>query len=621
MTNNLMYFAILLPALISLLAFGTRKLGKACAATALLGAVVNLLVAIKLFMAPATSVHVPWTSWGLDFTLRLYSFSGFIVLAVAGFALAITLYSLPFMAKRNYPGLYYFLVLLSVALVNGAVLADNLILLLFFWEGLLLTVYGLIAIGRPGAWKSALKALVLVGISGVCLMVGIALTGHYAGTMTISKIHLTLTAAGPTLAFLLLAIGATAEAGALPFHSWIPDAAVDAPLPFMALMPAALEKLLGIYLLARITLDMFVLTPASWCSTLLMTLGAVTILIAVMMALIQKDYKRLLSYHAISQVGYMILGIGTAVPAGIVGGLFHMINHAMYKSGLFLSGGSVERQAGTTDLAKLGGLARQMPITFFCFFITACSISGVPPFNGFFSKELVYDGALERGGIFYAAALLGSFLTAASFLKLGHSAYFGKISEANKGVKEAPWAMLLPMLTIAGFCIFFGLFNQVPLYKLIIPALTGSHYGAAHVEEIAKAHLVGWPASTLLVIGTLVVLALALLNHFIGVKRSGSGIGAADHIHYAPGLRQAYDAAEKGWFDPYELGMKLARFIAALTWGVDRFINWLSDGLLVGLAAMFSYIVRALHNGSLSVYIWWALAGLVLVIVFLVKVN
>ncbi|MCX7006085.1 MAG: proton-conducting transporter membrane subunit [Kiritimatiellaeota bacterium] len=611
--TKLMYFAILLPALISLLALGTRKLGKVCGATALLGAVVNLVVAIKLFMAPAHAVHIPWTSWGLDFTLRLYPFSAFIVLAAAGFALAITLYSLPFMAKREHSGLFYFQLLLSVAFANGAALADNLILLLFFWEGLLITLYGLIAIGRPGAWKSAMKALVLVGVSDVCMMFGIALAGHYAGTMQISKMHLVLTQTGPTLAFLFLIVGATAKAGALPFHSWIPDAAVDAPLPFMALMPAAFEKLLGIYFLARITLDIFALTPGSWCSTLLMTLGAITILIAVMMALIQKDYKRLLAYHAISQVGYMILGVGTAVPAGIVGGLFHMINHAMYKSGLFLTGGSVERQAGTTDLSKLGGIARQMPITFFCFFVTACSISGVPPFNGFISKELIYDGALERGGIFYAAALLGSFLTAASFLKLGHSAYFGKRSEENKNVKEAPWAMLLPMLTIAGFCILFGVYNQLPLHSLIQPIL-GEHRLEGH-------DFAGWHFSVMLVVGTLVVLALALLNHFIGVKRSGSGIGAADHIHYAPGLHQAYDAAEKGWFDPYELGMKLARFVGYITWGVDRFINWLSDGLAVGVTAMFSYLVRAFHTGSLSIYIWWAIAGVVLVIVLLVKVN
>jgi NADH-quinone oxidoreductase subunit L len=132
-----------------------------------------------------------------------------------------------------------------------------------------------------------------------------------------------------------------------------------------------------------------------------MVIGAITIILAVMMALIQRDYKRLLSYHAISQVGYMILGIGTCLPAGIIGGIFHMLNNALYKCGLFLTGGVVEKQTGTTDLAKLGGLRLNMPVTFVCYLITAASISGVPPFNGFFSKELIYDAALVRGKVFY----------------------------------------------------------------------------------------------------------------------------------------------------------------------------------------------------------------------------
>ena len=603
--TKLMFLSLLLPALAGLVVFAARRVPKVREATALLAVLLNLAIAIRMFGQHAT-LFVPWTSWGLDFSLRLYHFSGFIVLAAAGFAVAITIYSLPFMAKREHSGLFYLQLLLSVAFANGAVLADNLILLLFFWEGLIITMYGMIVIGRPGAFKTAVKALVLVGVSDVCMMFGMALAGHLAGTLAMSQIHLALNTPVATLAFISLIIGATAKAGALPFHTWIPDAAEDAPLPFMALMPAAFEKLLGIYFLARITLDLFALTPASWLSPLLMTLGAVTILIAVMMALIQTNYKRLLAYHAISQVGYMILGIGTAVPAGIIGGLFHMINHAMYKSGLFLSGGSVERQAGTTNLAKLGGLAKRMPITFFCFFVTACSISGVPPFNGFFSKELVYDGALERGQIYYIAAILGSFLTAASFLKLGHSAYLGKLDDANKNVKEAPWAMLIPMLTIAGFCILFGLWNALPLHKLIQPIL-GAHRLEGH-------DFAGWPHSTMLVIGTLVVLALALVNHLFGVKRTGKGLGAADHIHYAPGLHQAYAAAEKGFFDPYEIGMKIVRVVGATSWGVDRFINWLSDGLAAGLASAFSFLVRSVHTGNLSLYIWWAVLGVALIL-------
>ncbi len=273
-----------------------------------------------------------------------------------------------------------------------------------------MTVFGMIAIGGgQNAFKTAIKAFIIVGISDLCMMIGIGLTGHLAGTMTISQISLQAGSLG-SLAFILMMIGAISKAGCMPFHSWIPDAAVDSPLPFMAFLPASLEKLLGIYFLARISLDMFKLDKGSWLSTLLMIVGSATILLAVMMALVQKDYKRLLSYHAISQVGYMILGIGTCLPIGIIGGLFHMINNALYKSCLFLTGGSVEKQAGTTELGKLGGLGIKMPVTFFCFAIAAASISGVPPFNGFFSKEFVYDAALNRGPIFYLAAILGTFL-------------------------------------------------------------------------------------------------------------------------------------------------------------------------------------------------------------------
>ena len=136
-----------------------------------------------------------------------------------------------------------------------------------------------------------------------------------------------------------------------------------------------------------------------------------------------------------------------------------MINNAIYKSCLFLTGGAVEKQAGTTDLEKLGGIGSKMPITFACFIITAASISGIPPFNGFFSKELVYDGALERGRIFYIMAVAGSFFTMASFLKLGHAAFLGKISEKNKNVREAPVAMLLPMIILASICVLFGIYN------------------------------------------------------------------------------------------------------------------------------------------------------------------
>jgi len=436
-------------------------------------------------------------------------------------------------------------------------------------------------------------------------MIGILLTAHLAGTLTISKISLPLGGLG-SIAFILLMIGAIAKGGSMPFHSWIPDAALDAPLPFMALVPAAFEKLLGIYFLTRISLDMFALSAGSWVSILMMTIGALTIILAVMMALVQKDYKRLLSYHAISQVGYMILGIGTAVPAGIVGGLFHMINNALYKSCLFLTGGAVEKQAGTTDLEKLGGIGAKMPVTFACFIITALSISGVPPFNGFFSKELVYDGALERGMIFYLAAVVGSFFTAASFLKLGHAAFLGKISQENQKVKEVSWMMLLPMIVIAALCVVFGVFNTLPLDKFIQPVL-----GQVRLEGKSFS---GFPANMMLVAVTLIVLIAALINHILAVKAKGSAIRATDNFHYAPVLSVIYAKAENKFFDPYEIGMMIMRVIARIAFYCDRFIDWLYSGLTAGLTFGLSAFIRRLHNGSYSTYLAWCLVGLFLIL-------
>jgi len=567
----------------------------------------NFLLAAFLFKSDL-SFSMPWLGFGLDLSFRVYSFNAFIMLSSSIFGVLIALYSSAFMKGRKNSGLFYALLLLSLAFVDGAVTADNLLVMLFFWEGLLAAMFGMIAIGNEKAFNTATKAFIILGICDLCMMFGIVMTGQLAGTLTISQIHLPLDALG-SVAFIFLMIGAISKGGAMPFHSWIPDAAIDAPLPFMAIFPAALEKLLGIYFLTRICVDMFKLTADSWVSILLMTIGALTIILAVMMALIQKNYKKLLSYHAISQVGYMILGIGTATPAGIVGGIFHMINNAMYKSGLFLTGGSVEKQTGTTDLEKLGGIGWKMPITFICFIITAVSISGVPPFNGFFSKELVYDGALERGWIFYLAAVIGSFFTAASFLKLGHAAFLGKISEENKNVKEVPWTMLAPMVIIAVGCIVFGLWNALPI-NIIQPVL------GANLEGRSFA---GFPANSMLVIITLIVLVGALLNHFYGVKTKGSGLKAVDHIHYAPGLSWIYDKAEKRWFDPFDIGMFLLGMITRLGWWIDRGIDWLYDVFIVRMTYAFTYQIKKAHSGSFVVYIAWSLVGVAMALIYMVR--
>ncbi|MGA1980000.1 MAG: proton-conducting transporter membrane subunit [Sedimentisphaerales bacterium] len=601
MSAKILLLPVIIPLLAAILIPVMRRLREIIS---LLATGSILIIAIGLFKQQLT-YSLPWAGFGMEFIFRLYPFSSFILLSITGLSFLVMLYCCSFMQGKNYPNQFYAYFLITIAMANGAVLADNLVLLLFFWEGLLAVLFGFIAIGGKGAFKTATKMLIIVGVSDLCMMIGIGIVWYLTGIQTISKISVPLNTLGCT-AFILMMIGAIAKGGSMPFHTWIPDAAIDAPLPFMAILPGSLEKLLGIYLLTRITLDMFKLPADSRLSVLLMIIGAITIVLAVMMALIQKDYKKLLSYHAISQVGYMILGIGTCLPAGIIGGLFHMINNALYKNCLFLTAGSVEKQTGTTNLNKLGGLWSKMPVTAVCFLITAASISGVPPFNGFFSKEMVYGAAMERHPIFYIAALLGSFLTAASFLKLGHSVYLGKRSQENENAKESTLLMLIPMIVIAAICVLFGLYNRFAVSFFLEPVLEGQSF-AEH------------GANTLLITLTAIVLVGALIHHIIGAKINGGGVKAADHIHHAPVLSGIYDRAEKRYFDPYDIGLKIVNIASNILFFLDRAVDWLYDGASVWLAYTTSSGIKRLHTGNYSLYIIWSLLGGLVVLIMMLN--
>lgn len=408
-----------------------------------------------------------WSGPGISLDLIISKFSGLVLLATLFFGLVISVYSYKHLKKSYFT---YFLWTIGASAL--AILANNLVVLLLAWGAVALLLYLLIAQGKTGSAVAANKALVMVGGSDVLMLVGAALIYFHTKTLTISEISISLNSALPIIAFILLLIGALTKAGAMPFHSWIPDSAESAPVSVMALLPASIDKLLGIYLLTRIALDMFKVSTGSAMSIVLMTIGSITIIAAVSMALVQKNLKKLLSFHAVSQVGYMVLGIGTGNPIGIIGGVFHMINHALYKSNLFLTAGAVEARTGETKLAKLGGLAKVMPITFFATFISAMAISGIPPLNGFASKWLIYQGVIESTQttpfaiFFLLIALFGSVLTLASFLKVLHSVFLGEKPKEIGQVKEAGFGMVLPMVVLSVLCIGLGVFAQVPVSYL-----------------------------------------------------------------------------------------------------------------------------------------------------------
>ncbi|MCL1846748.1 MAG: NADH-quinone oxidoreductase subunit L [Coriobacteriia bacterium] len=599
MSDSILILPILLPLVGSLLVFVTPSQNRILrSAFALLFSGAALVTTIITFGKQLSFSTASWAGFGMDFQLKLDGLSGFIMV-VAGFTFLALLYSVAFMQGRERERQFFGFVLLGSAFVTGSMLANNLVLMLFFWEGLLAVLFALIMSGGAKATPTATKALVISVTADFCLILGVGVVFWQSGSLNMSVINLPLDNFWNGFAYVMMMIGAVARAGAMPFHTWIPDAAVDAPLPFMAFLPAALDKLAGIYLLARLNLQLFQMLPGSGLSLTVMTLGCCTIIFAVLMALIQKDYKRLLSYHAISQVGYMILGIGTALPIGIVGGLFHMVNHALYKSCLFYSAGAVERQAGTTDLSQLGGLGRKMPVTFICFLLAAAAISGVPPLNGFFSKELVFDAALQINVVFYIVAALGAFFTMASFLKLAHVAWFGKMTQVAQKAKEAPWPMLVPLVVLAFFCVLFGVYNPLPLHGLVEPTL-----GSALTHSFA-----GLPHNWLVAGISVAVLLLAVANHYYGVKRSGSALGSSDHIHYAPVLKPVLAAAEAGKTDPYNLAGAVMDVFALVLATIDKAIDWFYMKLVTGIAAALGRGLENAHTEKPWHYVLWVLVG------------
>jgi NADH-quinone oxidoreductase subunit L len=604
---------VLLPAVLAvallLIPKGVRLLRELLAVA---GSTVLLYYAFVFFSVKNLELSVPWLGMGIDFELRLFHFSSFILLALSGFLVLITLFSTVKMKDASRVREYYAYVFLTAAFANGAVLANNFVPLLFFWEGLLVTLYGLITIGgKPTSNRTAVKALLISGFCDFSMIMGIGLLWSLSGTLTMSKVSVEPTGLA-AVAFVLMMIGAIGKAGAMPFHTWIPDAALDAPVTFMAFLPAAFEKLLGIYLLARISLDFFKIRPGSGLSILMMTIGAVTIVLAVLMALIQKDFKKLLSFHAISQVGYMVLGIGTGIPIGIAGGIFHMINHAMYKCGLFLSAGSVEHRTGTTELKRLGGLRKDMPLTAFGFTVCALAISGVWPLNGFVSKEMVFHGAVETGYIVFAvAAWVGAIFTFASFLKAGHSVFFGERTKEVPPVRESQAPIVFPILVLALLCITFGVYNKLPLTLLIQPILAGHGEGGEPVDFTAHALSLGNPIA-LISVGCLI---LAFLLHAYGFRKSGrKPYLASEPVHNLPVLHKLYEMSEARMFDLYEQGVKFLKGLSMVLFkAVDRPIDFVFEKVVTAVGGKFTGILKKAHTGHYANYLAWCLAGLIIV--------
>ena len=372
------------------------------------------------------------------------------------------------------------ILLIAVCGMNAIAMAKDVFSLYVFLEITAVASFILIAFNRdmPGL-EGAFKYIVLSAVATVLMIAGIALLILVAGSTNFSLIHIMLAAQNKGL-IINLAIGLFITAlfiksGLMPFHGWLPDVYTAAPASASILLAGIITKVAGVYALIRILVSVLGLSVS--IQNILLFIGALSVVLGALAALTQSDFKRMLSYSSISQVGYIILGVGSGTVLGVAGAAFHIFNHAAFKSLLFLNSAAVEDKLGSRDIDKMSGLAKQMPLTSLTSVIGSLSCAGLPPLAGFWSKLVIIIALWLAGYKSYAViAVLGSILTLAYFLALQRKVFFGKPSVEFKDVKEAGFSLMCPAIALAILIVAVGVLSPWLLKGFIagfIPLIGG----------------------------------------------------------------------------------------------------------------------------------------------------
>jgi len=530
---------------------------------------------------------------------RVDALSQLTVIFTGLFAPLVALYSLIALGNkerfRNFES--YFLITLGLAFATF--MADNLLLFIFLWGALAITLYKHIPSHDPASSAAAKKTLIMIGSSDGIMIAGIAILYSLTGSFNISEITVETNSTLTYFAFIALIIGSFTKAGAFPFHSWVPDFTKEAPPVSSAYLPAALDKLLGIYFLVRICHDLFMMSDI--VRLIIIVAGIISILIAVMMALIQHDYKKVLGFHAVSQVGYMVLGIGLGNVVGLAAGLFHMINNAIFKSGLFFISGNIKNMTGKSKLDQLGGLWKKMPVTFLCGLVFALSVSGIPPFNGYISKSMIYQGIIDFGSgnglannlwmLWLVLAVLGSALTLVNFIKLIGSAFFGKVPDNLLKTREISPIMWLPSAILAIVCILTGVFAKSWVMPNIIFPATGPFETYTIWYTTFATIALGIFIYLILATGGLNRINILMAKEKVFAKNLFSVTVIYNTVSNAPVLSKIFDMANNGTFDIYHICRKPVFYI--------------------------NEKLSLMHDGVLQTYLSWVIAGLIILLIIL----
>jgi multicomponent Na+:H+ antiporter subunit D len=416
-------------------------------------------------------------NWQAPFGILLVldGFTSFMLVIVNLIAFLVMIYAISYMTRYTDKWKFHTLFLLMLAGMNGVVITGDLFNLFVFLEVASIASYALVAFGTgKHELEAAFKYAVMGGIGSLLILLGIGFLYSYTSTLNMADMAEKLQILGDSritlTAMAMFLMGFGLKAAMVPFHAWLPDAHPSAPAPISAMLSGVLIKALGVYAICRLLFNVFGMS--SQVSSLLMVFASISMAVGAVLALKQWDLKRLLAYSSISQVGYILLGIGIGTPLALLGALFHLFNHAVFKSLLFLDAGAVEYATGTRDLRKMGGLSSRLPITSGSTLIASMSVAGIPPFAGFWSKLIIILAAVQAGYWFYAAwAVVISVVTLAYVMKITRYGFMGRIKKQLEVIVEVPAFMRIALVVLALICVLGGL--------LLLPGVREGFLGQA----------------------------------------------------------------------------------------------------------------------------------------------
>lgn len=412
----------------------------------------------------------------LSLALRVDALSVLFAFMGATIGCLVLLYSIGYMAHDRAATRFYCTMLIFIGGFIALVYSANLFFLYLCWE-----IIGLCSFSLVGFWytnreavNGARKVLLMTHIAGYGLLAAILILYFRAGTAVWTDPAVTRSFTSGVFFLMLLAL--IAKSVQVPLHTWIPEA-MAAPTPVSSLLHAACYVTAGVYLAAR--MHSFGVWPQVWGATL-MWIGVITMTVGVMYAMVQTDLKRMLAYSTVSQIGYMMMGLGIGTPLAIVAGLLHCLNHGFFKGGLFLNAGAVQHAAGTRDMNELGGLALRMPRTTMWWLIGVGNMAGVPLMSGFVSKWMLYAAALQAGWAVPAmVAWVVSLGTVFLCAKATSSVFLGPLTERTRDAREAPPTMQWGMGLMAAGSIVLGIAPQLAVNYLLNPVLSALSLGVA----------------------------------------------------------------------------------------------------------------------------------------------